>query len=108
MLFSIKAVNKAALNTYFNFCNAAGRLYVTLIRQKDVFILTILPTIQRKDIKSSKFHNQNVQIMNALQKLLPDLSFSTFVRIEKELLEVEANQFLDSFQAALSEEALSS
>lgn len=97
MLFAINSVNKAALNTYFNFCTAAGRLYITLIRQKDAFILTVLPTIKKKDIKNSKFHNQNIQIQNALQKLLPEFHLSSLERMEKEFSEAEANQFVDCF-----------
>jgi hypothetical protein len=77
-MWSLSALNPALINTYFNFCCATGRLFISIIRTFDGSFDLIVrhPDEALKDTSSSKFESQSSSINKKFLDILIALKLS--------------------------------
>jgi len=74
-LWSLSALNPALVNTYYNFCCATGRIFISMIRLPDGSFELLLrePEIALQDTDSLKFQAQSAAIHKAITDSLHTL-----------------------------------
>ena len=102
MLYQLSALRVALLNSYFNFCIAAGRPYVVLSGKPETgIVLTVIDICQpiaAIDPERNKFGIESHLVRTSLQQALTAIELPSLPDSEVKLLIEDAHKFFSAFR----------